>query len=205
MVTVSIAVEGTSDVPAAEKILASRSITVDPRRIFVTRGKPNFDKKVASYNNAAVNSPWFILRDSDRDGDDCPVTLREMLLPAARQAPGMCFRLAVRALEAWLLADPETFAKTFSVARSVIPIKVEDLPDPKEALVNVCRKSHSAEIRKAMVPPKDSAGRVGPEYVSRISDYAREAWRPDVAATSAPSLAHALREIDRLIASGVWQ
>ncbi|MEU4291047.1 hypothetical protein AB0E63_22720 [Kribbella sp. NPDC026596] len=205
MVTVSIAVEGASDVPAAEKILASRSITVDQRRIFVTRGKHNFDKKIGSYNNAAENSPWFVLRDSDRDGSDCPATLREMLLPADRQAPGLCFRLAGRALEAWLMADSETFARTFSVARSVIPTNAEELPDPKEALINVCRKSRSSEVRKAMVPPVGSTGRVGPEYVARISDYARDAWRPDVAATAAPSLARALREIDNLLLTGVWR
>jgi hypothetical protein len=205
VVTVSIAVEGASDVPAAQKILASRSITVGQGRIFITRGKPKFDMKIASYNKAALNSPWFILRDSDRDGKDCPVTLREALLPASHQVSGMCFRLAVRELDAWLLADSETFAKAFSVARSVIPTNVEELSDPKEALINVCRRSRSSEIRKAMVPPKGSTGRVGPEYVGRISEYARDAWRPDVAATGAPSLARALREIDRLLATGVWR
>jgi|GEM_PF-2797037 len=54
-----------------------------------------------------------------------------------------------------------------------------------------------------MVPPPGTNG-PGPEYTAFISRYCREAWRPDVAANAAPSLRRTLREIDRLIAAGVW-
>jgi hypothetical protein len=203
VITVSIAVEGASDVAAVEKMLASRGISVDPKSIFVKRGHGNLDKKLTGSNNGAARSPWFVLRDTDRD--DCPAALRERLLPDANKNPGMCFRLAVRSIEAWLLADMEAFAKTFSVTTHAIPSAVEELINPKESLVNICRGSRKSLIRSGIVPPPGSRGRVGPEYVTYIADYARTAWRPDIAATNAPSLARALREIDRLVSDGIWK
>jgi hypothetical protein len=205
VVTVSIAVEGRSDVAAAQKILASRSISVDQAQIFIASGKSNLDKKIASYNKAALHSPWFVLRDSDHDEGDCVVTLRQSRLPLVQQNDGLCFRVAARSLEAWLMADVDAFAKFFSVAASVVPGDVEELHDPKRSLVEICRRSRKSEIKRAMVPPKGSTWAVGPEYVTWISEYALTAWRPDQAACNAPSLARALREIDKLISSGVWR
>lgn len=202
---VSIAVEGTSDVEAVKKILSSRSIAVNHSQIFVTRGKSKLDTKIASYNTAAARSPWFVLRDSDRDDGDCPAATRSARLPQASQNSAMCFRLAVRSLEAWLLADVEGFASMFSVARAAIPRDVEQLADPKRSLVDLCRRSRRLVVKKAMVPPIGSAGRVGPEYVTWISEYARMFWRPDVAAANAPSLSRALSAIDRLVSAGIWR
>jgi hypothetical protein len=69
----------------------------------------------------------------------------------------------------------------------------------------VCRNSRKPSIKRGMVPPTGSVGRVGSEYVTLISSYAHHAWRPDIAAANAPSLARALKEIDRLISTGVWR
>jgi hypothetical protein len=202
--TISIAVEGASDVAAVVTMLRSRGITVEPTRIFVTRGKAKLDSKLKSYNKAAAFSPWLVLRDADHDEGGCPVAVRKSRLSLDEQNPAFCFRLAVRSLEAWLLADAEAFAATFSVTASAIPRDVEQLADPKQAVVNLCQHSRKSAVRQAMVPPEGSAGRVGPEYVTWITEYSRSVWRPDVAATSAPSLARALQNIDRLVASGIW-
>lgn len=183
----------------------SRSVAADPRRTYRTGGKANLDKRIRNYNRAALQTPWFALRDADHDATDCPKALRELLVPPASQSDGMCFRLAVRSLEAWLLADAEAFAETFSVAVSAVPGTPEQLSDPKGTVVNLCRRSRKSVIKKAVAPPVGSAGRVGPEYVTYISEYARGAWRPDVAAANAPSLARALREIERLVAEGFWR
>ncbi|MGL5809350.1 MAG: hypothetical protein ACRCYQ_05345 [Nocardioides sp.] len=205
MITVAVAAEGASDIAAIEKILASREILVDPKRRFVKRGKSNLDPKLRGFNRAAQRSPWFVLRDSDHDEGDCPAALREVLRPAGTTSRAMCFRLAVRSLEAWLLGDAESFASFFGTALANVPIRPEDLPNPKAEFVNACWRSRRSTIRKAMVPPSGSSGTVGPEYVTYISRYAKEAWRPDVAARNAPSLARALNEIDRLVSTGVWQ
>lgn len=199
---IGVVVEGQIDRVAVESILATRSLAIDPHRVIVTGGKQRFDARLATYNLAARHGPWLALRDADHDASGCPVALRRSLLTVS-QSPALCLRLAVRTLEAWLLADAEAFSAYFSVPRSTIPRDSEVLDRPKETLVNACRSSKRREVRTAMVPPPGAKG-AGPEYTAFISRFCREAWRPDVAADAAPSLRRTLLEIDRLVAAGVW-
>ena len=176
----------------------------DPKRTFVLRGKGALDKKVGGYNRAAHHGAWLVLRDADHDQDGCVAAVREALVAARDQSDSLCLRLPVRALEAWLLADTEAFAREFSVPESKVPIDVESLVNPKAALVNLCRASRKKAVRLGVVPPIAAAGTVGPEYATFLIAYCQDAWRPNVAARNAPSLMRALYEIDRLVADGVW-
>lgn len=204
MTFIALAVEGPTDRAAAEKILSTRSLQADPLSTFVKHGKSRLDKKMHSFNQAARFRPWLVLRDADHDCGDCPVSVRRSLLPLESQNLALCLRLPVRCLEAWLLADLDGFSTAFHVSKSIVPDNVEELFDPKQALINVCRKSRQRDIRRAMVPREGTVARVGPEYTTLIVDYCMSTWEPDAAAENAPSLARALADIDRLIANGVW-
>ena len=93
-------------------------------------------------------------------GYDCAPLLRNSWLPQV--APGLCFRVAVRAVEAWLLADAEHIADFLGVARSRVPSNPETLDDPKAAMVALGRTSRRRDIREDMVPRDGSGRRVGP-------------------------------------------
>ena len=202
---VGVVVEGTSDLAAVRVLLASRGVSVDPARSIVTGGKKRLDARLTAFNAAARHGQWFVLRDADRDGEDCPARLRKTLLAPPEQARSMCFRLAARALEAWSMADADAMVSHFSLTtRSRLPAQPEEEIDPKQTLVNACRSSRRRDVRAGMVPPTGSRRPVGPEYVAFLSDYCQQAWRPDEAAGSAPSLRRALAEIDRMLASGAW-
>lgn len=103
---VSIAVEGASDAAIMRRVCATAGIQVGAE--FVARGKGNLDPRLGGYNNAARFSPWLVVRDLDHDAD-CAPTLVNQLLPNC--APGMCFRVPVRSIEAWLLGDRDGFAR----------------------------------------------------------------------------------------------
>ena len=176
-------------------------MTASARRID-TRGKGGFDTRIANYNRAALRGPWLALRDSDRDSGDCPAALRQSLL-SEPQSPALSLRLAVRAVEAWLLADREAFAEHFAVPIARVPLDPEGESNPKTTLSNCARRSRRREVREGVAAPAGSAG-TGPEYSAFMLPFARDVWRPDVAAEAAPSLHRALREIDRLVAEGTW-
>lgn len=201
---VRVVMEGTSDLAAVEKILASRGALADLERSIITGGKTSLDLRISEYNAAARHGAWLVLRDADHDGDDCPARLRGTLLPADQQVASLCLRLAVRSLEAWLLADLDAVVDHFEVPRSRLPARPEEEHQPKQVFVNACRSSRRSDVRRGVVPPTGSPRAVGPEYVAFVSDFFHQAWRPDEAAAAAPSLARALAEIDRLIATGVW-
>jgi hypothetical protein len=173
---IGIVVEGTTDRFAAQRLLAACDLQVDASRVIVTGGKQRFDARIAKYNEAAKFLPWLALRDADRDADGCPVALRRRLL-VGPQSEALCLRLAVRTIDAWLLADRAAFSDYFAVPMSRIPIDPERLDRPKDALTNVCRSTRRRAVRQAMVPPDGSHG-PGPEYTANIINYCRAAWRP---------------------------
>ncbi|TXR55208.1 hypothetical protein [Quadrisphaera setariae] len=194
---VGVLVEGETDLPAVDSLLASCGLARDAARTIVALGKGQLDSRIASVNRNARRQRWFVLRDLDRDGGRCALVLRRSLLAPERQEPDLVLRIAVTSLESWLLADSEAFAEHFKVPLSKVPGRPDDLDDAKVALVNACRSSQSRAVRAGMVPPAQTRRRVGPEYVALIGDYCREAWRPTVAATGSPSLERALRDIRR--------
>ena len=58
--------------------------------------------------------PWVVIRDLDQDDrGTCLPELRSRLLGGTGPSDGMCFRLAVRSIEAWLMADHEGFVDHF--------------------------------------------------------------------------------------------
>jgi hypothetical protein len=162
------------------------------------RGKGWIKERIQSYNQAARHHRWLVLVDLDRD--QCPIALRELWLP--QPAPLMCFRVAVRAVEAWLLADREAIASFIAVEISRIPNFPETEPDPKRTLVNLARESRSLWIRKALIPRPGSQAKVGPAYSSSMKEYVKDHWRPEIAARSSNSLKRCLARLRELVGTG---
>ena len=153
--------------------------------VYPVGGKPQLDLRLSGYNEAAKHSSWCVLRDLDTDAA-CPPELVARLLP--EPAPGMCFRIVVRAVEAWLMADQHRMASFLSVSRARIPASPEESRDPKETLVNAARRSNKTAVRDGMVPRPSSGRSVGAGYASLMIEYVRTRWRPEIAAESSESL-----------------
>lgn len=180
---VTVAVEGDTDVPVVAKILKLAGHELD--RVHGRAGKARLDLQLPGYNNAAHHAPWLVLRDLDTDAP-CAGALITALLPSP--AARMRLRIAVHALEAWLLADAQAVSRYFAVPLTVVPALPESLPDPKRSLVDLARRSRSTAVRQDMVPALGMTARVGPGYSSRVIEFARDHWRPRVASQTAPSL-----------------
>jgi hypothetical protein len=110
----------------------------------------------------------------------------------------MCFRIAVRALEAWLMADRERFATFLGVARAQLPSDPETVDHPKQLVVDLARQSSKRAIREGVVPRAGSGRTVGPLYVSEMIGFIRDRWRPAVAASIAGSLERSLSRLTTL-------
>ena len=180
----SAAVEGPTDEVVLRRVIEHYGATLGA--VYGKNGKPTLLKQLPGYNHAAQFHPWIVLVDLDQDAD-CAPPIRAHWLP--NPAPNMLFRIAVREVESWLLADRETLASFLGVPLGRVPVQVEALDDPKAALVNIARTSRRRDIRADMVP-RDGSGRVvGPAYTSRLIEYSQGAWRPHVAVRYSDSLA----------------
>ena len=187
---VTVVVEGPSDAAVVQKILGDVGFAVGIIR--ETGGKSRLDLRMRGYNQAARYAPWFVLRDPNGDAACAPDLIRALLPDAA---PQMCFRVAVRAMEAWLLADTERVSRFLGVSAAIIPRDPERLADPKRELVNLARRSRHRQIREAMVPEQGTPALVGPGYTAAILELVSRGCRPHVAAESSPSLTACLRRL----------
>lgn len=193
-VVISAAVEGIVDEAVICRLLTHAGAI--PGIIYGKNGKQDIRLKIQGYNRAAQHTPWIVLVDLDNDADCAPILHATWLPDPARF---MCFRIAVRQVEAWLLADREQIASFLAVRRDKIPRDPESLVNPKEILVELARKSRSREIREEMVPRTGSGRRVGPGYPSRVIEFASRHWRPDVASVHAASLSRAIECLSHLV------
>jgi hypothetical protein len=187
MVDVSAAVEGIVDEAVVRKLIVQAG--GQPGTVYGKSGKPYLRRQIQGYNNAARHSPWIVLVDLDRDAE-CAPPICEQWVPEPAQH--LCFRVAVREIEAWLMADAETLASFLGVARSRLAADPERLLEPKTEMVNLARYSRRREIREDMVPRERSGRQVGPAYASRLMEYVETRWRTEVAAQGADSLRRAM-------------
>jgi hypothetical protein len=194
---VNLLVEGYTDEIILHRLLAyaqlQRGIT------YRGDGKSVLLHRLPGYNRAAYHYPWVVVVDLDHDAECAPDYITAIL---SAPAPQMCLRVAVRAIEAWLLADAENLAAFLSIPRQHIPRAPEVEPDPKATLVNLARYSRSREIREDMVPRPGSGAKVGPGYAEWFARFVdgghTHTWRPDVAAEHADSLRRCLNALQRL-------
>lgn len=191
---ISAAVEGAVDEAVVRKLVD----LVGGRTggVYGKNGRPALRQRIDGYNNAARHSPWVVLVDLENEAD-CAPPIRDEWVPAP--APNLCFRVVVRAVEAWLMADQQTLASYLSVRPARITEVPEGVDHPKDEMVALARQSRRKDILQDMVPRERSGRRVGPAYSSRLIEYVQEHWRPEVAARRSESLQRAIRCLRRLV------
>jgi len=193
---VNLLVEGDLDEAVACRLLADVALPIG--RVYGKQGKAYVLPNLPKYNQAARFGPWLALVDLDQDLECAPVLVRTALPdPAA----GMRFRVAVHAVEAWLLADAERMASFLAIPRHRIPAQPDQLPDPKQTLVNLARRSARRSLREDLVPREGSGARVGPGYTGRLIEFVLQAvdpWRPGAAQERSPSLRSCLAALASL-------
>lgn len=110
----------------------------------------------------------------------------------------MYFRIAIRKVEAWLLADRQSLARFLSVPVSRIPAQPDCLENPKETVLPLARQSSSARIQKDLLPTASSARREGPAYASRMIEFATRYWDIPTARKHSPSLQRCCQTLEKL-------
>jgi hypothetical protein len=196
MPPVNVLVEGVTDEAVARRLLDQVGLRCGT--VYGKEGKGALVRRLPNYNQAARFVPWLVVVDLDRDAE-CAPPFVERVLP--HPAERMVLRVAVRAVEAWLLADAERIAAFLGVGAALVPPEPDAEDDPKRTLVNLARRSHRGAIREDVVPRERSGGRVGPGYAGRLIEFVAgtgRSWRPEVAARRSDSLRRCVEALQRL-------
>ncbi|QQR86000.1 MAG: hypothetical protein IPJ76_15540 [Flavobacteriales bacterium] len=124
---------------------------------------------------------------TDLDRNDCAPSLIERL--AVPSIPGqMIFRVAVREVESWLLADRSGMAGMIGLPVAKLPMEPDLIEDPKQYLLNLVRKCKKTRLKRDVLPELGSSASKGVFYNDRFGSFARTEWNVDAAAKHSQSL-----------------
>ena len=110
LIPINLAIEDELSEVVLLKLLAS-SNRYAVGSCFRRGGYGYLKKTIDGWNKASKSIPFVILTDLDKS--ECPIALLEQWLTVPRNS-NLLFRVAVREVESWLLADRVNFS-TFSV------------------------------------------------------------------------------------------
>lgn len=191
MTYVRVATEGNLDYAIAERLLQDAGLIAV--RAAPAQGREPLLRKLAGFSNAAQREPWLVLFDLDRD--ECAPTLLRTWI--ADPSDGLIIRVAVREIEAWLLAD-SSLARHLRVPAKALPDNPEDVIAPKRLLVDIVRTHcRTRSIRKSILPSVRPSA-VGNAYSDFLIDFVESDWDPAQAAGRSDSLRRAMEAVGRL-------
>ena len=154
------------------------------------RGGFGYLRSTANNWNAAAVAGTPILLLTDLDQHPCPSELIESWLDLEPDE-NLIFRVAVREVESWVLADRDGFADFLGISGALVPSEPDQILDPKQSLVNLARRSRTRALRESIVPRQGSTAVQGPNYNGCLGDFIRNRWNRSSAAERSPSLARA--------------
>ncbi|MBT3200073.1 MAG: hypothetical protein HN350_09170 [Phycisphaerales bacterium] len=164
-------------------------------------GSSSIKKMTEAFPNmASAGLHIFIL--TDLDTTDCPPTLiRDWFNVPQNQPialpPKLVFRVPVREVESWLLADRDALANFMGIPKANFSNKPDELPDTKQHLLNVISDKGRKKWHKDMLPQSPTAS-IGPLYNEKLCEFICEKWDPARASANSPSLARAIAALKRL-------
>lgn len=162
------------------------------------RGKGYIKKRINDFNNQNNNLPFFVL--ADLDSDSCaPELLHQWLKRPCRK--NLVFRIAVREVEAWLLADTNGISNYFSMDHSYISKEVkhpDNLSDPKHTLLSLVERSKKRNMIGDIVRKEGSSLKQGPGYNTRLTDFVINNWNTERARLNSESFNRAINALQKL-------
>ena len=190
-------VEGIIDETVVKRLFAATGIQCGT--IYVQHGINNLLKKLPNYNQSAKRLPWFVLCDLDQK--PCAPNFHNDMIRSfpGGQSPGLHVCIAVRAVEAWLMADRGPLARYLSVSQGKVPAQPEEVDNPKRTIVDLARQSRSSAVQDNVVPSENSGRSVGPGYTEAMIEFVQEKWCPVRASQASPSLTRALARCRALV------
>lgn len=193
MIEIAVATEDALSEALIETLLHRSSRPVRIAQRFRQQGFGYLKRRMAVFNQIARWRPVLVLTDLDQG--ECAPRVRRDWLRQQFPAPNLLFRIAVREVEAWLLADGEAFAAFIGIDPGKVPSLPETLPDPKQRLLNLVRKSRQRNLKQDILPAPGARTVQGLGYNEQLCRFVRNHWRVDCAVAHAPSLARAWQRL----------
>jgi len=154
--------------------------------------------KMGNWYRMAQHQVMVVVTDLDRA--NCLVEFRDQWLVAEPPA-NLVFRIAVREVESWVLADHHAMRELIGV-KGVLPVAPDDLADPKRALLGLA-KGAPKQVRDDLLKVTNGNLTQGLGYNARLTAWINSEWSPKRAADRSPSLAKARSRLKEVVGAFV--
>lgn len=181
---------------AVSEAVVDRLVELSPNDWTITvrmgrYGNGYLRNKLDGLLRTAVKVPVFLLTDLDQG--TCAPDLIRAWLGGKTMPRGMFFRVAVREIEVWLLADREGISNFLGIPLDKLPDDPESLPDPKQTLLNLVKRYGSRSMKSELLQHAKTKTSRGLGYNAELTRFVRDEWDPSRAASRSDSLARAMR------------
>ena len=199
-------VEDAPSAAVATRIVAERNAAKEHKLLFIegfpalTHGFGALKAKCSSFLNMARGGTY-TFSITDLDEIPCAGALIRDWFAIAEESPvalpkEVVFRVAIREVESWIIADHEAWADYIEIAEDNFCTTPDDLADPKLYLLNVVRKKGRKKRHKEMLPSGTAS--IGPGYNNALCEFVQKHWSPNRASENSPSLKQAINALDRI-------
>ena len=161
----------------------------------IYEGKTYLQRKARGFNQTArAACGVFMLTDLDSP-NLCPPALIAAWLHSPRN-PRFLLRVAIMEVESWVMADRRAFAEFLSIPTHRIPPNTDEIPNPKEFVVSLARRSRNHRLREALVPKQmTKTVKTGSGYNNLLREFVLTQWDIERAASVSPSLNRTLARL----------
>jgi hypothetical protein len=156
------------------------------------RGNGYLQTKMQNFCQMARLYPVIVL--TDLDDLPCPPTLVANWCNGLQLPDNLFLRVAVREIEAWVMADLEGFARLLGVATNKLNPVPDSIADAKAALMLLARHANR-DIRNELLPARGSTSSQGIGYNRTLCDFVANSWSLDAAAERSESLARTMARL----------
>lgn len=196
MISISLAVEDDLSEFVLRRVLSERSVQYNVRRVLKKGGFGYLKKQCRAFNNLAQSCPVLLLTDLDQSS--CPTELIKDWI-SFQMHPRFLMRVAVREIEAWLLAHESALRKFLKVRGSAGFRNPELLPDPKASLLSLAASSPTRRLREALTRTNSDGNlRQGPAYNTTLAEFLNTLPCMTRTMKRCASFERMLRALDRL-------
>lgn len=195
--TVNLVVEDELSEWICRKLLAH--VSLEAGIVYGKQGFGYIKTRLQGFNHAAKGTPYLVLADLDRF--ECAAGLWDAWVPKVPRHRNLIFRIAVREVESWLLADGQNLNRFFGLKGQELFSNPDELADPKREVLAIAAKSPKRKLREAIVfQTRDGRLLQGPDYNFSLIGFVENGWNLERAMGKSESLKRAVQAIDRFAA-----
>jgi hypothetical protein len=194
MLYVGLATEDELSEAVGKRLLAEIEQPIEANLLFRKNGDGYLRSNIKKWCALALQQPVILITDLDKN--PCPARLMDDWFVGDVRPTNLVFRVAVKEVEAWLLADHDAMRELIG-EKGKLPIQPDMLPDPKQHLLELARKANR-EVRQDLIKASGAVASQGIGYNARLADFVAKSWNPMRAANRSPSLQKAIVRLQEL-------